>query len=237
VSTGLEELGEEALQAAFGGQFLPPGLHVTLEVSDTGCGIPAENLSRIFDPFFSTKFAGRGLSLAVAQGVLRGHGAGCSVRSTVGEGSRFKLFFPAAGEAPSGGKAPAGERAPSAGVILLVDDELVLRESLAEILEEAGYTVATAQDGAEAVEYYAAHPGEIALVVMDLTMPRMDGREAFQAIRRLDPAARVVLCSGFSEHDAIRQFQGEGLAGFLSKPFRGAQLRELVGRFVQPKGA
>ena len=234
ITTGLLDLDGDLLRQAFAGQQLMPGPHATIEVADTGEGIPPENLPRIFDPFFSTKFAGRGLSLAVAQGILRAHRAGFSISSTVGVGTRFKLFFPVV---PSAYPAPAAnaEGAPAAvGSILFVDDEPVLREAATEMLQLSGYTVLSAEDGLEAVDVFKQHRTTIALVIMDLTMPRMDGKAALQAILALDPSARVILSSGYSEHDAIQQFQSEGLAGFLPKPYRLAQLEELVGRFVKP---
>ncbi len=233
ITTGLVDLDAESLRQSFPGQQLLPGPHVTLEVADTGEGIPPENLPRIFDPFFSTRFAGRGLSLAVAQGILRAHRAGFGIISTVGVGTRFKLFFPIV-PGPCPAPAPATlDSMTTKGSVLFVDDEPVLREAATEMLQMAGYTVLSAGDGLEAVDTYKRHIGGIALVILDLTMPRMDGKAALQAILALDPSARVILSSGYSEHDAIQQFQGEGLAGFLPKPYRLAQLEELVGRFVR----
>lgn len=233
--TGIEALEAETIQRLFPGQALLPGLYGTIEVADTGCGISPENLPRIFDPFFSTKFAGRGLSLAVTQGILRGHKAGCAISSTLGRGTHFKLVFPSADPAPAEPSADRSVPGLSEGTILLADDEPVLREAVAEMLENAGYAVTPVQDGLEALEYFKAHRDEIGLVLMDLTMPRMDGKTAFLAIREIDPGAQVLLFSGFSEHDAALQFQGPGPAGFLLKPFRRAQLEEMVGRFVKPK--
>ena len=235
ISTSIQDLDPEMIRHSFPGQQLMPGPHVTLEVADTGCGINAEDLPRIFDPFYSTKFAGRGLSLAVAQGILRGHKAGFAIASTPGTGTRFKLFFPIV---PNAHLTPLLERQDSplpSGSILFVDDEPVLREAAREMLEMSGYRVITAQDGLDAVRFYKAHRKEIGLVIMDLTMPRMDGRNALQAILALNPEAKVVLSSGYSEHDAIQQFQNEGPAGFLPKPYRLAQLESLVRKFVRPQ--
>jgi len=232
--TGVQDLDAETLRLACPGQSLTPGRHVTLEVADTGCGISAENLPRIFDPFFSTKFAGRGLSLAVAQGILRGHKAGFAISSAVGVGTRFKLFFPALPSTLEETPKRESPRQLLSGRILLVDDEPVLRETVKELLESLGYAVSTAKDGVEAVTYFRAHQGEIALVIMDLTMPNMDGHEAFRRIRELDPGARVILSSGFSENDAIFHFQDEGISAFLPKPYRLSQLEATVATFVKP---
>jgi PAS domain S-box-containing protein len=235
VTAAVQDLASDSIQHSFPGQQLVPGPHVMLEVADTGCGIRPEDMPRIFDPFYSTKFAGRGLSLAVAQGMLRAHKAGYAITSAVNVGTQFKLFFAIV---------PGEHRAPVAaaptlplprGTILFVDDEPVLRETVAEMLEMSGYDVITAQDGYEAVARYKEHRQEIALVILDLTMPRMDGKAAQKEILALNPAAKIVLSSGYSEQDVIQQFRGEALAGFLPKPYRMIQLEELVGRFVRPK--
>lgn len=234
ITTAIQDLSMEDIRQSFPGQVLMPGLHVTLEVADTGCGISPENLSRIFDPFYSTKFTGRGLSLAVAQGILRGHKAGVTISSTPGTGTRFKLFLPIMPNAfPV--SVESMEIAPMRrGSILFVDDEPILREAASQMLSMIGYTVITAEDGLDAVSHYKAHRNEIALVIMDLTMPRLDGKAAMQAIMALNPNAMVILSSGYSEHDAIQQFQGESIAGFLPKPYRLAQLEGLVERFLKP---
>ena len=176
LSTSLQDLDPEAIRQSFPGQQLMPGPHVTLEVTDTGCGIAPENLPRIFDPFYSTKFAGRGLSLAVAQGILRGHKAGFAIASTPGTGTRFKLYFPIVPSAYPVAVADLRETLPPEAAVLFVDDEPVLRDVAREMLEQAGYRVFTAQDGLEAVACYQAHGGEIGLVILDLTMPNLDGR-------------------------------------------------------------
>ena len=113
-----------------------------------------------------------------------------------------------------------------------MDDEPILRETVTEMLELGGYAVITAKDGLEAVDRYRENSQEIALVILDLTMPRMDGKAALQAIRTLNPEAKVVISSGYNEKDTIQQFQGVDLAGFLPKPYRMTQLAGLVGRFV-----
>ena len=235
ITTGNQDLEAEMIRQSFPGQLLMPGPHVTLEVTDTGCGIRPENLPRIFDPFYSTKFAGRGLSLAVAQGILRGHKAGFTLTSSVGVGTRFKLFFPIVPTAYPAPVAALREEPIPQGSILFVDDEPVLREAVGEMLEMLGYDVIFAKDGLEAVERYKERQAEIGLVVMDLTMPRMDGKAALQAIQAINPNAKVILSSGYSEHDAIQQFQNGGLAGFLPKPYRLAQLETRAGQFVRPK--
>jgi len=234
LTTSIQDLDPETLRHGFPGQQLMPGPHVTLEVADSGSGIAPEDLPRVFDPFYSTKFTGRGLSLAVAQGILRGHKAGCTIASTPGTGTRFKLYFPIV---PSAYPAPVADLpdtpAPK-GAVLFVDDEPVLREAAKEMLELSGYVVLTARDGVEAVACYRNHLAEIGVVILDLTMPNLDGRAALQAILALNSGAKVILSSGYSEHDAIQQVHGVGPVGFLPKPYRLTQLVALVRKFAAP---
>jgi len=203
---------------------------------DNGCGISPEHLTRIFDPFFSTKFAGRGLSLPVTLGILRAHRAGIRVTSAPGMGSTFELFFPVtAAQAPAETEALAPEPTPPrARRVLLVDDEPLLLETTSELLEILGYEVVTARNGKEAVAYCRENGAGIGLIIMDLTMPEMDGRQATLAIKAMDPEARILLSSGYSEHDVTQAFRGLDLVGFLPKPYRLAQLEAALERALGP---
>ena len=199
----------------------PEGPFVGLEVSDAGVGIPPETLQRIFEPFFTTKPTGQGLGLAAMLGIVRAHGGHVEVRSRVGEGTTFRLRFPAL---ELGGVGPASPEAqePYAGkgLVLVVDDEAAIRTVAAEILATVGFEVLVAGDGLEAVELLQAHGDRVRLVLLDLTMPRLDGFEALQRMKALRPEVRVLLSSGFAEPGMERRIPPGSVAGFLPKPYR-----------------
>ena len=230
LTTGTEHLANPQDQVESHGWSLAPGQYVTLEVADTGCGMSPETRRRLFDPFFTTKFSGRGLGLSAMLGILKGHSAGIRIRSREGEGSCFKLYFPAcaAGAPPEPANPPARRARVATGNILLVDDEPDILEATAELLAAMDFKVVMARDGLEAVELFQASPGAFSLVLMDLTMPRMDGREAFQLMRAREPDLKIVLCSGFNELDVARDFPCTSLAGFLQKPYTFQSLRDVV---------
>jgi CheY-like chemotaxis protein len=208
---------------------LSSGRYVTLEVSDTGCGMPPEVVARIFDPFFTTKFTGRGLGLSALLGIVRSHGGGLKVYSEPGRGTSMKVFLPSADPVNPDSPGPAGP-APwrGRGTLLVVDDELSARAVARAMGSHLGFQVVEAADGEEAVETFQRRHGELSLVLMDLTMPRMDGREAFLRMRAIDPTVPVVLTSGFSENDAVSDFAGRGLAGFLPKPYQKTQFEAIL---------
>ncbi len=229
LATSVAELDRRYLDQLYHGQDLAPGTYVSLEVSDTGCGMNAEVQGRIFEPFFTTKVTGRGLGLSATLGILKGHRAGIRIYSEAERGTTFRLLFPA-------GAACAGEEAPheavqvprQAGTVLLVDDEQMIREAAGAALESMGFKVLVAVDGLDAVEVFTREKDTIDLVLMDLTMPHMDGREAFQHLRRIRPGIPVILSSGYNEQESIQQFLGRGLAGFLQKPYTLQALEQTV---------
>jgi PAS domain S-box-containing protein len=231
VSVGATRCDEEYLQKTDLHGELGPGLYLHLEVTDTGVGMDAETRARIFEPFFTTKFTGRGLGLAAVMGIVRSHKGALKVYSEPGKGTTFKILFPALEDKRT--ESRIHEVASLAewrgkGTILLVDDEESLLALGAQMLEYLGLRVLTATDGREAVDLYRARGKEIDLVLMDLTMPHMDGAEAFGELRRLNPAGRIVLSSGYSPEDVASRFAGKGIDGVLQKPYTLLRLREAL---------
>ncbi|PAW66017.1 MAG: hypothetical protein B9S34_09195 [Opitutia bacterium Tous-C1TDCM] len=200
---------------------IPAGACVCLEVSDTGCGMSPATLPRIFDPFFTTKFAGRGLGLPAVLGIVRSHRGALAVQSRPGGGSIFRLYLPAAQPRPA---AAAGTRNPFAGpraegAVLVADDEPIVLQTTAAVLRHQGFRTVLAADGNEAVARFREAGGDFSAVLLDLTMPGIDGAEAARAIRAIDPAARILVMSGFSEQDVFARLRGLGNVTVLRKPF------------------
>jgi PAS domain S-box-containing protein len=223
VSTTARHCTSAELREGLLRQELPAGRYVCVEVTDTGCGMDPETQRRIFEPFFTTKFTGRGLGLSAVLGIVRGHQGTLQLESRPGEGTTFRVWFPAAPDAGAAGVAPAAAvgRAPwrGSGVVLLVDDEEGVRKVGQRMLERLGFEVVTAADGDEALERYRERKKPFALVLLDLTMPRRDGAETLVELRRLDPGVRVMIASGYTEVDVAGRFAGQELAGFVQKPF------------------
>jgi len=223
IRTGLHHYGAQELARDFPGQAITPGDFLTLEVVDTGMGMSPEVQARIFEPFYTTKFTGRGLGLSAMQGIIRAHWGGIRVQSEVGRGSTFQVIFPAGvGLELEPEVATSEDPWQGQGTILVVDDEESVRLIAAQLLGSMGFDVVTAADGVEALDCYRRMP--IRAVLTDLTMPRMGGLETFRELRRLDPACPVVLISGYNEREAIQDFLGLGLAAFVQKPFLRADL-------------
>jgi two-component system cell cycle sensor histidine kinase/response regulator CckA len=207
---------------------LPSGRYVFLEVSDSGSGMDREMLARIFDPFFTTKFTGRGLGLSAVLGIVRGHKGAIKVYSEVGKGTTFKLLFPAVEgtQATTARRGDGRDGWRGEGTFLVIDDEAAVRTITERILRTLGFEVICAADGAQGVEVVRRRGDSLVGVLLDLTMPNMDGETAFREIAALRPGLPIVLMSGYNEGDAIARFAGKGLAGFLQKPFAVDDLRK-----------
>ena len=215
-----------------------PGEYVLLEISDTGAGMSEEAKARVFDPFFSSKALGRGLGLASVQGLLRSIGGAVQVMSSPGQGSTFKVWLPSWDSKPESEEGRKGEsslaRSNRAQAVLLVDDEDLLRAAVERALQREGFFVITARDGAAAVELFARHCGDIDVVVLDLSLPFLSGREVFEKMRELKKDVQVVFTSG---HDsvAIKAPNGQPRERFLRKPYRLGDLVRTLREIMPPQ--
>jgi two-component system cell cycle sensor histidine kinase/response regulator CckA len=233
VTTGVQQVDDGYIQTALAPSQIEPGTYVTVEVHDTGVGMTDDVIARIFDPFFTTKFTGRGLGLAAVLGIVRGHKGAIKVYSTPGQGTTFKVLFPASGHVSAVAPPPEAATAHTTGTILVVDDEPVVRRTAKSMLERFGYSVVMAENGKEGVELFRVLADKIAVVLLDMTMPIMSGEETFRELRALRPSVRVILSSGYNEVEAVRRFTGKGLAGFLQKPYSASALAEKVRSVIE----
>jgi PAS domain S-box-containing protein len=236
ITTGLMHAGTDYLRETILATDLVPGDFVFLEVADTGCGMSPETVAKIFEPFFTTKFAGRGLGLAAVLGIVRGHRGAIRVDSQPGRGTTFRLLLPAVhGVAPRALGRPSEPlvSARVTGKILVVDDEEFIRSVLCRSLGKVGFETVAAASGREAISLLATNRNSIAAVLLDLTMPQMDGQQTFEELRKLHPTLPVLLMSGFSELEATARFAGQGLAGFIQKPFETVALVEQLRLVIQ----
>lgn len=234
IATGLTRVDQDYLSGTIVMDELPDGTYASLEISDTGCGMPPEVVKKVFDPFFTTKFTGRGLGLAAVIGIVRGHHAAIKVYSESSRGTTFKLLFPIVlGEIDFPTQEPHEIHLHQRkGCVLIVDDEESIRTMIAQMVQKLGFDLEMAPDGREAVELFRKDPKKYDLVLMDLTMPHMNGELAFAKMRNVNPDIPIVLMSGFNEEQASSRFKGKGLSGFLEKPFNFAKLIELVNRVL-----
>lgn len=228
VRTSLEVADRETFLATVFDIEQPAEQYLCLEVEDDGSGISEEVQTKMFDPFFTTRPSARGLGLAMALGIVRAHGGTIRVRSAPGQGTTLTVLLPLTAAVAEKGAAAQDASWRGSGTVLVVDDQELMREVSSSILETQGFEVLTASTGDEAVRLFEEESQSIRLVLLDRTMPGMDGEEVLAHIRRIDPSTVVVLMSGYKEKDALRGLDPDHLSGFLAKPFRPADLlREL----------
>ena len=210
---------------------LPPGPYLYIEIVDSGAGMGPDVLNKIFDPFFSTKFVGRGLGLPAVLGIVRGHKGAIQVGSRPGRGTTFRVFFPAKPKPATAAASPdapvPGARTRS-GLILLVDDESGVRETASKLLSRMGYQVTCAGDGEQAIQLFRSQADRIVGVILDLTMPQLDGVQTLIRLRLIRENVPVIISSGYGEQDVMQRFEGLHVNGFISKPYTLDGLRQAL---------
>lgn len=221
VRTGVMTADKAYLTETYFKSEIPEGEYVFLEISDNGIGMDRETQQKIFDPFFTTKFKGHGLGLAAVLGIVRGHKGTIKVYSEPGRGTAIKVFFPSekAVKPKKIRQKTIRQTELNGKTVLIVDDEQTVREVIRDMLESQGMKVIDAAHGKQGIELYRKHGKDIFLVLLDTTMPEMNGEEVFKKLRKLNPDVQVILISGYNEQDATSFFIGKGLAGFIQKPF------------------
>ena len=232
VRTGRRDVSLEYLTDCAPGSAAQPGPFTYVEVHDNGTGMDEATRQRIFEPFFSTKFTGRGLGLAATIGIMRSHHGAICVHSEIGSGTSITLLFPCSTKGsitgPRSGTRTDAWR--SGGQILVVDDEDSVRAVASALLRRRGFRIQEASDGAKALELFEQQPDAFDLVLLDLTMPGMNGEETVRALRDVRPTVNVLLMSGYNEQEVTAMFEGRSLSGFLQKPFRADDLYASVAR-------
>ncbi len=214
------------------GKPIPPGEYVCLDVTDNGCGMDDTTKWRIFEPFYTTKFTGRGLGMSAVLGIIKSHGGALQLSSQPGQGTTFKVYLPVIRKNSTGdtGLAVSAPSTPwiGSGTILLVEDEDQIRDIAKEMLEMFGFTVLEAVNGKEALEIYQKNAAEITIVLTDMGMPVMDGYELFHKLKSLDSELRIIVSSGYGDVGVSSRIGSDNMAGIISKPYNPNQLREVL---------
>ena len=238
VKTGVIDCDETCLNRSQLDKKPKPGPFVFLEVSDTGCGMDAETLHRVLDPFFTTKFIGRGLGMAEVMGIVKGHDGAITVDSEVGKGSTIRVLFPVFQKTccPLNKTERVAEPHSSAAgspsrkkTILVVEDEEMIRELVVSRLKVLGYDTMQASDGVEGIGVFRDGADKIDLVILDYVMPRMNGIEVFEELILIKPDVKVIISSGYSEDVVLERLTGPRPAGILQKPYKMEDLRSVLG--------
>jgi CheY-like chemotaxis protein len=216
---------------------LSPGAYACLAVADNGRGMDEETKNRIFEPFFSTKFQGRGLGMAAAYGIVKNHNGSISVDSRAGAGTTVSIFLPVAEPGPDTKSAPGQQNAlvQESGTVLVIEDEPQVREICRKILERLGFRVLEAPTAAEAIRIAQSFEGDIDLVLLDYVMPRMQGNDLYQRLKQCRRNVKVIVTSGYPIDGPVQQVLNAGAQGFIQKPFSRNELSEKVFRILGKK--
>ena len=230
-------------QTTYFGEHCKEGDYVYLEIIDNGTGISKDIRERIFEPFFTTKFTGRGLGLSAVAGIVQAYHGSIKIYTELGKGTSFKIFFPAINAKTSHRNTTSythytqeqQKSETNKKQILVVDDEKLVRDTVKNMLEIGGYQVLLATNGEEAIDTYTRNQDKIDLVILDMSMPVMDGEETFRELRRINPEVKVILTSGYNEKDVLERFIGKGLTGFIQKPFILSAFLEIIKSLIDKK--
>ena len=219
---------------------LPTGYYIKVEVKDCGCGIPPENLSKIFDPFFTTKKLdkGTGLGLSTVYGIVQQHHGSISVYSELGKGTVFRIFLPAVHQSKlhkTDNEALQENFIYGSGVILIIDDEALLRKTSSTFMKKLGYEVLAAENALDGIAIFKENSEKISLVLLDMIMPNMNGKECFLELKKIKQDVKVILISGFTREDDMRFIQESGIKGFIKKPYSLYQLSDAVSKVLMEK--
>lgn len=233
IATGAMNCSSAFLKETHHGNALPDGEYVWIEVTDSGCGIELDHQRRIFDPFFTTKFTGRGLGLSAALGIISSHRGTLRLKSEPGRGTSVLVLLPAADEQPTRSHVSEDKRkALPQGTILLVEDDDAVRVMSEKMIRSTGMEAIVARDGLEAIDLYRAHGDRIDAVLLDMTMPHLNGAETLRELRRINPKVRVALCSGYSASEIENRMDAAEMPAFLQKPYSAEQLRTCLARLL-----
>jgi signal transduction histidine kinase/CheY-like chemotaxis protein len=242
VGLNMVKIGVAAVDKDHLGKTIPMGWYACLKVRDSGCGMDEETRSRIFEPFFSTKFTGRGLGMSALLGIVNLHGGALQLNSKPGQGTIFKVYLPimiCSADAVTPVLPAVITPWKGSGTILLVEDDEMILDVTRTMLEEMGFSVIEARNGQEGLNLYQQKTAEIDLVLTDIGMPVMDGYALFSALKKISPKLPIIISSGFGDFEVTQRIVGEKIAGLISKPYLFSQLQALIKSVVEasPGGA
>jgi signal transduction histidine kinase/PAS domain-containing protein len=238
IRTQIAHCSRSFLSETFLDDRLAPGVYISLEVADTGVGMDEETRMRIFDPFFTLKFPGRGLGLPSVLGIVRGHKGAIKVESAIGQGTTVRVLFPITeGIQPAMEQriTPANDWAGS-GLVLIADDEEAVLKVSKHMVERMGFSVVTARDGVETIEVFKQHAQDLVCALLDLTMPHKGGEDCLREIGEIRPDLPVIVSSGYNQQEVLEQCAGQRIAGFIQKPYQIGALRERLREAVESAG-
>ncbi len=235
ITSYIKECESDEIESLTIKQEMNPGKYVILDISDTGCGIPQDKLKKIFDPFYTTKFTGRGLGLAAVSGIIRSHNAGLNVTSSLDEGTTFRIYLPVSDIQPLNQRVEEEkfiDLRNKLTTVLIADDESYIRSLTSKMLKTVGFDILMAENGIDAIEKFKNNISKIGCIILDLTMPEMDGHEALIELRKIDNKIPIIISSGYSEVDINLQFKGENISGFLQKPYLLDDLLKVIDKAI-----